>query len=119
MGLKCQAEEPVGGEEVCRETACWDISREEAGAPATSGVLTRSSLGGDEERRVGYEGCEGGSTVIVKGGEVNEIWVHSSLKWSAHSASLQPPHVPRKAGTTSSSAATSNLPWVRMRRFPN
>lgn len=66
-----------------------------------------------------YKGCEGGLTVIVKWGEVNEIWVHSSLKWSARSASLQPPHVPRKAGTTLSSAARSNLPWVKMRSFPN
>lgn len=40
--------------------------REEAAAPANSGVLTRSSLGGDEEREVDYKGCEGGSTVIVK-----------------------------------------------------
>lgn len=49
---------------------------------------------------------------------MDEIWAHSSLKWTVHSESQQPQCVPGKA-VPMSGAARSNLPWVKMWRFPN
>jgi hypothetical protein len=65
------------------------------------------------------EGCEGALAIIVRWGEVNELFAHSSLKWTVCSLSQQQPRcAPPKAGTTSV-LQRSNLPWVKMCRSPN
>lgn len=58
--------ETVGGEEACLGAACGDVPRKEATALTNNEVLTGSGLGGEEEKGVHSEGCEGSLPVIIK-----------------------------------------------------